>query len=173
MIISIIESYSPVTKVRIVNIIADSLSRHKRLETNFQHKYHIEVVGLQYYKSYYIGVISINISFVNIISESLVFNINLISIIDLVVVKTMVVSNHVPGSTSLQYAHALTCISTRIYITAMRKSFIVYSCRRYIFKTMVVSNHVPGSTSLQYAHALTCISIRIYITAMRKSFIVY
>ena len=79
------------------------------------------------------------ISFVNIISETLVFNINLIliSIIDLVVIKTMVVFNHVPGSTSLQYVHALTCISTRIYITAMRKSFILYSCRRYVFKTMV------------------------------------
>ena len=49
----------------------------------------------------------------------------------------MVVSNHVPGSTSLQYAHALTCISTRIYITAMRKSFILYSCLRYISSHMV------------------------------------
>ena len=83
--------------------------------------------------------------------------------------ETMLVSNHVPGSTSLQYAHALTCISTRIYITAMRRSFILYSyviSFQSLFKLIFTPVYISATHTYRSKYLYNVI---IYVTSVQPN----
>ena len=83
--------------------------------------------------------------------------------------ETMLVSNHVPGSTSLQYAHALTCISTRIYITAMRRSFIWHSyviSFQSLFKLIFTPVYISATHTYRSKYLYNVI---IYVTSVQPN----